>query len=50
MLLIVLAIDVALNGFNIAQKAMDNLTNGHAVEFGRVDVTAAQVAASQCGL
>lgn len=46
----VLAIDTAGNGFNIAQKALDNLTNGQAVALGRVDITATQVAASVCGL
>nr|AFZ62768.1 cerato-platanin 6 [Moniliophthora perniciosa] len=44
------AIDVAGAGFNLAQVAMDELTNGHAVEFGRVEVTSRQVNASACGL
>jgi len=46
----VLAIDHAGAGFNVAQAAMDELTGGQAVAFGRVDVTAAQVATSNCGL
>lgn len=46
----IIAIDVAGAGFNIAQKAMDELTNGNAVQFGRVDVASKQVAASVCGL
>ncbi|KAK7456499.1 hypothetical protein VKT23_010749 [Stygiomarasmius scandens] len=46
----VLAIDHAGAGFNVAQAAMDELTGGQAVALGRVDVTAAQVATSNCGL
>ncbi|KAF8206508.1 immunomodulatory protein [Mycena galopus ATCC 62051] len=47
----VLAIDHAGAGtFNIALEAMNTLTNGNAVEFGRVTVTSKQVAASVCGL
>jgi Cerato-platanin len=45
-----LAIDTAATGFNIAQKALDELTNNQAVALGRVDVTAYEVAASYCGL
>jgi hypothetical protein len=44
----VLAIDHTQNGFNIAQKALDDLTGGNAVQFGRVDAQFAQVAASKC--
>ncbi|KAF9265880.1 cerato-platanin-related secreted protein [Marasmius fiardii PR-910] len=43
------AIDVAGSGFNVAQAAMDTLTGGHAVEFGRVVVTSRQVDAAGCG-
>lgn len=46
----VLAIDYTASGFNIAQTAMNNLTNGHAVEYGVVDVTSVEVPASECGL
>ena len=46
----VLAIDTAANGFNIAQKALDELTNGQAVALGRVNITANEVPASSCGL
>lgn len=46
----VLAIDVAGAGFNIALSAMNELTNGQAVQFGRVDVASKQVASSVCGL
>ncbi|KAL0567383.1 hypothetical protein V5O48_014611 [Marasmius crinis-equi] len=45
------AIDVAAPGsFNVAQAAMDNLTGGNAVAFGRVNVTSRQVPAAGCGL
>lgn len=46
----VLAIDHAAAGFNIAQAAMNELTNGQAAALGRVEATAVQVAASDCGL
>ena len=46
----VLAIDHAAEGFNIAQEAMDQLTNGQAVALGRVDAEYVQVDASVCGL
>ncbi|KIJ51967.1 hypothetical protein M422DRAFT_156931 [Sphaerobolus stellatus SS14] len=46
----VLAIDTSLEGFNIAQKALDLLTGGKAVELGRVDVVAKQVPVSGCRL
>ena len=46
----VLAVDVALDGFNISEEAMNKLTGGLAVELGRVEVTATQVPASVCGL
>ncbi|KLU85238.1 SnodProt1 [Magnaporthiopsis poae ATCC 64411] len=45
----VLAIDRAA-GFNIALDAMNALTNGQAVNLGRVEADAQQVDASQCGL
>ncbi|KAH9842502.1 Cerato-platanin [Rhodofomes roseus] len=46
----VLAIDSTANGFNIALEAMNNLTNGQAVFLGRVNATATQLDASDCGL
>jgi hypothetical protein len=46
----VLAIDHTDSGFNIAQEALDELTNGQAVQFGRIDATVTQVPATQCGL
>ncbi|KAK7006792.1 Cerato-platanin [Favolaschia claudopus] len=47
----VLAIDHAAPGtFNIALEAMNKLTNGQAVQLGRVSVTSKQVAKSVCGL
>ncbi|ROV88629.1 hypothetical protein VMCG_10319 [Cytospora schulzeri] len=46
----VLAIDHAASGFNLAEAAMNELTNGQAVALGRVDATAVQVAVSECGL
>ena len=44
----ILAIDVARNGFNIAKKAMDDLTNGQAAFLGRIEATAVQVDRSAC--
>ncbi|GJJ11051.1 hypothetical protein Clacol_005282 [Clathrus columnatus] len=46
----VMAIDVALNGFNIAEAAFDTLTNGQAENVGRINATATQVPAFNCGL
>lgn len=46
----VLAVDHAGAGFNLALKAMNDLTNGQAVALGRIDATAVQVAASACGV
>ncbi|KAK2462203.1 hypothetical protein APHAL10511_005791 [Amanita phalloides] len=44
------AIDRAgADSFNIALSAMNELTNNQAVQLGRVDVTAVQVAPSYCG-
>ncbi|KAF9062338.1 cerato-platanin-related secreted protein [Rhodocollybia butyracea] len=46
-----LAVDHAGEGLiNLSQEAMDKLTDGHAVEFGAVQVTATQVAKSACGI
>lgn len=46
----VLAIDHAASGFNIAEAAMNALTNNQAVALGRVTATAVQVDVSACGL
>ncbi|KFY39369.1 hypothetical protein V495_05980 [Pseudogymnoascus sp. VKM F-4514 (FW-929)] len=46
----VLAIDHTDAGFNIAQEALDALTNGQAVQLGRIDAQATQIAANICGM
>ena len=46
----VLAVDSALNGWNVALQAMNNLTNGHAQMLGRVNAVATLVNSSLCGL
>ncbi len=46
----VTAVDHADAGFYTSQAALDELTDGHAVEFGIVTVSASQVDASNCGL
>ncbi|KAG6375800.1 Cerato-platanin [Boletus reticuloceps] len=46
----VLAVDVALDGFNISEEALNALTGGLAVELGRVNANATPVAASYCKL
>ncbi|KAI0772550.1 Cerato-platanin [Trametes elegans] len=46
----VLAVDHTDNGFNIALKAMNALTDNQAVFLGRIDAQVTQVPASQCGL
>ncbi|KAJ5205178.1 Cerato-platanin [Penicillium cf. griseofulvum] len=46
----VLAVDAAPGGFNIGLQAMNTLTNGMAVELGRVDATYVEVEDSVCGL
>ena len=47
----VTAVDHAgADSFNIAQEAMNNLTNNQAAALGRVSVTSVQVPASGCGL
>lgn len=42
-------IDVGKDSFVASEAAMNTLTNGNAGQLGRVDVTAAEVAASHCG-
>ncbi|KAM3080682.1 hypothetical protein ACMFMG_005616 [Clarireedia jacksonii] len=42
----VLAIDHAAEGFNIAEAALNDLTNGQAVALGRIDASYTQVAPS----
>ncbi|RYP24245.1 hypothetical protein DL765_000740 [Monosporascus sp. GIB2] len=46
----VLAVDHAGAGFNIALGAMNALTGGQAVQLGRIEASATQVAASNCGI
>ncbi|KAL0070427.1 hypothetical protein AAF712_002258 [Marasmius tenuissimus] len=46
----VVAIDHAGTGFNVAQRAMDELTGGQAVALGRIDVQSQRLAPSECGL
>ena len=46
----VLAIDTGAEGFNIAEEAMNMLTNGQAEALGRVTVDASQVGGEMCGL
>ncbi|KAF8585770.1 Cerato-platanin [Ramaria rubella] len=45
----ILAIDVADNGFNIAESTFNLFTNGQATQLGVIDVSAVQVDASACG-
>ncbi|KAH7115101.1 heat-stable 19 kDa antigen precursor [Dendryphion nanum] len=44
----VLAIDHTANGFNIGKQALDDLTNGNAEQFGRVEAQYVQVENSNC--
>ncbi|KAM0714298.1 hypothetical protein Q7P37_010085 [Cladosporium fusiforme] len=46
----ILAIDHAAQGMNVAQKAMDELTNGQAVALGRIDVKTKKVGWQNCKL
>jgi hypothetical protein len=46
----VLAIDVAIAQFNVAQSAMDKLTGGHAAELGSVTAKYAPAQAKECGM
>ncbi|EPQ58697.1 Asp f 13-like protein [Gloeophyllum trabeum ATCC 11539] len=46
----VLAVDHTDDGFNLSEAAMNDLTDGNAQQYGRVDAQATQVDASQCGL
>ncbi|KAG2359735.1 Cerato-platanin [Suillus spraguei] len=46
----ILAVDVASEGFNVAEAAMNTLTDNEAEFLGRVTVTSVQVNASVCGL
>ncbi|KXN92001.1 Allergen Asp f 15 [Leucoagaricus sp. SymC.cos] len=45
----VTAVDYTASGFNIALTAMNDLTGGHAVEYGVVSVLSAQVDPTGCG-
>ncbi|POS87234.1 hypothetical protein EPUL_002748 [Erysiphe pulchra] len=46
----VMAIDRATQGFNIAEAAMNQLTNGQAKALGRIEAVFMQVESSKCGL
>jgi hypothetical protein len=46
----ILAIDHTGTGLNLGLAAMNDLTNGHAIEFGRVDAQVQQAPLSNCGL
>ncbi|KAK4191266.1 Cerato-platanin [Podospora australis] len=46
----VLAIDHTGSGLNLGLRAMNDLTNGHAIELGRIDAIVQQVPISNCGL
>lgn len=46
----VLAVDYAANGFNIGLTAMNELTNGHGVEYGVVEVDAKPATGAACGM
>ncbi|KAA1467761.1 cerato-platanin-like protein [Dentipellis sp. KUC8613] len=45
-----LAIDTSGVGFNMAQGAMDKLTNGQTRSLGKINVIAKQVPAASCGI
>lgn len=45
----VTAVDAAPGGFNLGLKAMNKLTDGMAVELGRVQATYSQADPSKCG-
>lgn len=46
----ILAIDHTDAGFNIAQAAMDRLTNNQAVQRGRIEAQAVQIDSKMCGI
>ncbi|KAK4127999.1 hypothetical protein N657DRAFT_654071 [Parathielavia appendiculata] len=46
----ILAIDRSAHGLNIGLNAMNDLTDGHAVQLGRVEASVQQVPLSNCGL
>ncbi|KAI6115456.1 Cerato-platanin [Pisolithus croceorrhizus] len=46
----VIALDVSKDGFTVSPQVMDTLTDGQANALGRVEVTAAEVPASECSL
>ncbi|KAG6325798.1 hypothetical protein ID866_13291 [Astraeus odoratus] len=45
----ILAVDVSVQGFNLAEEAMNALTGGQAVQLGRINVQSTPAAASYCG-
>ncbi|KAJ6436103.1 hypothetical protein O9K51_11377 [Purpureocillium lavendulum] len=46
----VLAIDHCTSGFDLSFQAMNNLTDGRALELGRINADAVQISASECGM
>ncbi|KAF9265884.1 cerato-platanin-like protein [Marasmius fiardii PR-910] len=46
----IVAIDHAGSGFNVAQAAMDELTDGQAVALGNINVQSTRLSPSDCGL
>ena len=46
----VTAVDHAGDGFNLAEMALNTLTNGQAVALGEISATAVEVDASECGI
>ncbi len=46
----VVVVDSARRGFTIAQRAMDDLTDGQAASLGRVDAVGTVVARAHCGM
>ena len=46
----VTAVDHAGDGFNLAETALNTLTNGQAVALGEISATAVEVDASECGI
>lgn len=46
----VMVVDHAGNGFNIADSALDELTDGKGIEQGRINVQATRVSVRECGV
>ncbi|EMD39200.1 hypothetical protein CERSUDRAFT_112878 [Gelatoporia subvermispora B] len=48
--IMVLAIDVAEDGFNLSLEAMNQLTGGQAEFLGRINASVEQLTSTQCGI